>query len=152
MNFGRTLLFSVVVLVSAGCSDDPIAERGTPLPDLNEITEPIGDWSLLSVLVDRRPADSQLLLQSPITVDLNAVVGPGVFDYRQRMAKAGPLVRDGELLVAVTPQGPDAAYLVIDEPQRAIEAGWKKDGRWHVERTAGSEIRRPRPVQLLVAG
>lgn len=144
-------LLAALVLVLAGCEEDTtVAPADTKLPPLNEIAETPGDWSLLNVLVDRHPDGSELLVQSPISIDLNAMVGPAIFDYRQRMAAAGPLTRDGDLLYSVTPPGPNAAYLIIDPDQRAIAAGWKKDGKWHVQHTAGADMRNPRPVQVLL--
>ena len=135
-----TLLAAAAVIGLAACGSDAVADRDGPVPNLSEMVEPHGDWSLLNVLVDRPPAQSELLKQSPITVDLNALVGARIFDYRERMAAAGPLVRNGTMLVSVTPSGPDAAYLMIEPKDNAIEAGWRESGRWHVERTGACGV------------
>ncbi len=144
-------LVAAAAIGLAACGNDAVADRDAPVPNLSEMVETQGDWSLLNVLANRRPAESELLMQSPITVDLNAMLGPRVFDYRKRMAAAGPLVRIGTTLVSVTPLGPNAAYLMIEPSDYAIEAGWRESGRWHVERTAGTAMRRPRQVEELLA-
>ncbi len=145
-----TLLVAVAVIGLAACGSSAVADRDAPIPKLNEMVEKRGDWSLLNVLVNRPPAESELLMQSPITGDLNAMLGAQVFDYRKRMAAAGPLVRDGTMLVSVTPPGPNAAYLMIEPGETVLEAGWRKSGRWHVERTAGTTMQRPRQVEALL--
>ena len=145
-----TMLAAATVISLAACSDDAVADRDGPVPNLSEMAETPGDWSLLNAFVDRPQADSDLFKQSPITVDLNAMLGPRIFDYRKRMAAAGPLVRNGTMLVSVTPPGPDAAYLMIEPGDNVIEAGWRESGRWHVERTAGTAMRRPRQVEALL--
>jgi len=150
MKMRSTLLVAVVVIGLAACGSSAVADRDAPVPNLSEMVETRGDWSLLNVLVDRPPAESELLMQSPITVDLNAMLGAQVFDYRKRMVAAGPLVRDGTMLVSVTPSGPHAAYLMIEPGDNVIEAGWRRSGRWHVERTAGTTMRRPRQVEALL--
>ncbi len=149
MKMCRTLLAAAAVIGLAACGSSAVADRDAPVPNLSETVETRGDWSLLNVLVDRPPAESELLMQSPITVDLNAMLGPRVFDYRKRMVAAGPLVRNGTMLVSVTPPGPNAAYLVIEPSDNVLEAGWRRSGRWHVERTAGTTMRRPRQVEAL---
>ncbi len=143
-------LVAAAVIGLAACGNDAVADRNAPVPNLSEMVETQGDWSMLNVLVDRPPAESELLMQSPITVDLNAMLGPRVFDYRKRMAAAGPLVRNKTMLVSVTPPGLNAAYLMIEPSDYAIEAGWRESGRWHVERTAGTAMRRPRQVEALL--
>ena len=150
MKMRWTLLAAAAAIGLAACGNDAVAARDGPLPNLSEMVETSGDWSLLNAFVDRPQAESDLLKQSPITVDLNAMLGPRIFDYRERMAAAGPLVRNGPMLVSVTPPGPDAAYLMIEPADNAIEAGWRESGRWHVERTAGTAMRRPRQVDALL--
>ncbi len=150
MKMRWTLLAAAAVIGLAACGSDAVADRDGPVPNLSEMVETQGDWSLLNVLVDRPPAESELLMQSPITVDLNAMLGPRIFDYRKRMAVAGPLVRNGTMMVSVTPPGPDAAYLMIEPGDNVIEAGWRESGRWHVERTAGTAMRRPMEVEALL--
>ncbi len=72
-----TLLAAAAVVGLAACGSDAVADRDGPVPNLSEMVETQGDWLLLNVLVDRRPAESELLMQSPITVDLNAMLGQG---------------------------------------------------------------------------
>jgi len=97
MKMRWTLLAAAAVIGLAACGSDAVADRDDPIPNLSEMVGTQGDWSLLNVLVDRPPVESELLMQSPITVDLNAMLGPRIFDYRERMAVAGPLVRNGTI-------------------------------------------------------
>ena len=145
----RSLAAAAVVGLAA-CNSGAVADRNTRVPNLNEMVDTQPDWSLLKVLTNRRPAESELLMQSPITGDLNAMMGPKIFGYRKQMAVAGPLLRDGTMLISVTAPGPHAAYLIIEPAEFAIEAGWRESGCWHVERTAGTALRRPRQVEALL--
>ena len=143
---------AVAVIALPACDGGAVADRNAKVPNLNEMVETQPDWSLLEVLANRRPAESELLMQSPITVDLNAMMGSKIFGYRKQMAVAGPLTRNGTMLVSVTAPGPHAAYLMIEPAKFAIEAGWRESGRWHVERTAGTALRRPSQVEALLVG
>lgn len=119
-----------------------------------EVTEaPAADWTALEPAIGRTPADSGMLSKGPIVTDLSALLGPNSARYRAVMEqRSGPLRRDGALLVAMTPPGPQAAYLIVDTEQLALEAGFRNGGEWIVRRTHSAELARPASVEALVAG
>lgn len=137
-------------LALSGCGDDTkYAQQAVP-PALNEMAETPGDWSRLTGAVGRTPGDSGLLTNSPITVDLNAMLGAQVEAYRAAMADAGPLVREDGVWVSRSRTG--NGYLVIQPRDHAMEAGLRQDGKWRTFRTAGSDVPRPATVRALVQG
>ena len=98
-----------------------------------------GDWTKLDGMIDRRPSESGLFDNSPITVDTNARLGPSAKAYRDAMMAAGPLTRQGNYLVA---KGP-AAWLVLDPEGHAFHAGLIRNGRLEEWQTAGTDVPRP---------
>jgi len=66
MKMRWTLLAAAATIGLAACGNDAVADRDDPIQNLSEMVETPGDWSLLNVLVDRPPAESELLRQSPI--------------------------------------------------------------------------------------
>ena len=119
---------------------------------LDQMVEPVGDWSGLNPAIGRTPNDSGMLTKGPLVTDLNAMLGDDAIAFRQRMVeRAGALTREGGLLVTVTPPGPEAAYLVIDARTNVMEAGWRDAAGWRAERTAGAELSLPPAVVALRA-
>ena len=70
MKMRWTLLAAAAAIGLAACGNDAVADRDGSLPNLSEMVETSGDWSLLNAFVDRPQAESDLLKQSPITVCL----------------------------------------------------------------------------------
>lgn len=136
-------------LALAACREEAPPEN-LEIPDLNVIAETPGDWSALSGMIGRTPVESGLFEKSPITVDLNATLGQAAPAYREAMGDAGPLKREGTVLVTTSRSG--RAYLVILPSDHAFEAGLKTAHGWRAFRTPGAEVPRPASVQRLIAG
>ena len=62
MKMRWTLLAAAAVIGLAACGSDAVADRDVTVPNLSEMVGTQGDWSLLNVLVDRPPAESELLM------------------------------------------------------------------------------------------
>lgn len=146
----KLLIPLVLAAALAACGDSDKVAQNVALPDLNTTSETPGDWSLLALAVGRTPADSGLLAQSPITVDLNAMLGREVPRFRLAMTDATALTRDGRVLFTVG--GSDGAYLLIFPADHALEAGLKNRNGWQIFRTPASEIPRPAAITRLLAG
>ena len=149
----RPFLTPFLVLLLAACGDgDAVKDDIQPPPPLDEMVEPVGDWSGLNPAIGRTPSDSGMLTKGPLVTDLNAMLGDDAIAFRKRMVeRAGALTREGRLLVTATPPGPDAAYLVIDDRTNVMEVGWRDAAGWRAERTAGAELSLPPAVIALRA-
>jgi hypothetical protein len=125
----------------AACSNDAPdpANDNFVVPSLNQMAEAPGDWTALNGMINRRPSESGLFDNSPITVDINARLGSSAKAYRDAMMAAGPLVRQGKYLVS---KGPDA-WLVLDPAEHAFHAGLSRNGRLEEWQTAGTSVPRP---------
>ena len=132
--------FLAAACLLAACSGDDKWADNAVTPPLEQMAEAPGDWTALDGMIGRRPAESGLIENSPITVDLNARLGPSAKAYRDAMMAAGPLTRQGNLLVA---KGPDA-WLVLDPAGHAFHAGLTRGGRLEEWQTAGADV--PRPI------
>lgn len=143
----RTLILLSLSLLLPACGDQSVASNAA-VPDLNVMSETPGDWSDVRLLEGRTPAESGLFEDSPVTVDLNALVGEDVQAFRRAMATAGPIVRAGPVLWTASRDG--SAYLLIYPDDHAIEAGLKRRGVWEVFRTPGAEVPVPAPVTALL--
>ena len=127
-----------------------VADDARPAPDLDIMTTTPGNWSRLGDAIGRTPAESGLLIKSPIVTDLDAMMGARAIAYRKMMiGRGGALRRDGRYLVSVTPPGPGAAYLVIDPQQHSLDAGMLADDGWTFKRTAAAEMALPAAVRAL---
>ena len=147
------LLAAFAMLSLAACGDQGVvADNVGDIPP-TELTEaPTGDWSALRFAVGRTPAESGVLSKGPIVTDLHALVGADAITYRETLERdGGPLTRIGTLLVTASKPGENASYLIVDQDQLALEAGFRKDGRWVVRRTASSDIERPKLIDDLLA-
>ena len=142
------LSIAFALLLAACGNDDQVASNG-PLPDLATMSETPGDWSALDGLIGRTPADSGLFVASPITVDLNAMLGPSAGLYRTAMGNASRLDRLGSVLVTIGEGG--QAFLTIQPADHAIEAGIRIQGRWRLFHTPGAQVPRPAVVTALLA-
>lgn len=138
-----------LAIALAACREE-VPPENIAIPDLNVIAETPGDWTALSGMVGRTPAESGLFEESPIIVDLNARLGPAATAYREAMGDAGPLVQEGPVLVSISRSG--RAYLVILPSDHAFEAGLKTGNGWRAFRTPGADVPRPASVQRLLAG
>lgn len=134
----RTSLLPLLLL--AACSGPDKWADNAVTPPLETMAEAPGDWSALDGMVGRRPSESGLIESSAISVDLNARLGSSAKPYRDAMMAAGPLTRQGNLLVARAPD----AWLVLDPAGRAFRAGLRRDGVVEEWQTAGADVPRPR--------
>jgi hypothetical protein len=142
------LMLPVLAVLLAGCgSPDKYAENAAT-PDLAAIGETPGDWSQVALMAGRTPDESGLLQQSQISVDLNALLGRDVEQFRTAMAGAGPLTPDGSALVTVGRSG--QAYLVIVPSDHALHAGFRTAEGWRTFRTPGAEVPRVAVVERLL--
>lgn len=149
----RLLLALLLPLSLAGCDDGGVvADNVGDIPPTSVTQAPSADWSGLEPAVGRTPADSGMLTKGPIVTDLHALLAADAIAYRTRLERdGGPLTRVGNLLVTASPPGEEASYLIVDPGQLALEAGYKKGGRWVVERTASSDIARPPAITAMLA-
>lgn len=147
MKHALVLMF---VIVAACDRDGAVKDDIKPAPPLNRMVETPGDWSGIEIAVGRRPAQSAVLTNGPLPTDLNALLGEHAIDFRRRMdARGGALHEESGLLVSTTPPGEEAAYLVIDAADHAIEAGRRTTSGWQVERTPGAKFTAPPSVTRL---
>ena len=135
----RTPFLAIFLLLTACKRDDQIAAQNVVMPPLEVASETPGDWSALNTLVGRVPAESGLLENSPVSVDLNASLGPDLPAYRAAMMRAGPLQRSGDMLVTRAPD----AWLVLQPADHAFRAGLRRGGSWQEWQTPASEVPRP---------
>lgn len=141
-------MLPAVAVLLAGCGGPDKYAENAATPDLATASETPGDWSQLRPMIGQTPDESGLLRErSPISVDLNALLGPNAERFRTAMAGASPLVRQGPVLVTIAPSR--QAYLVILPSDHAFEAGFKDGGSWRTFRTAGAMVPRPPLVAQL---
>lgn len=142
-----------MLLLSACDRGGAVKDDIKPTPPLDEMVEEPGDWSGLAPAVGQTPNQSALLTKGPLPTDLNALLGEHAIDFRRRLTESGgPLREEGGMLVTMTPLGPDAAYLVIDSAEHAMEAGRMTGDGWEVVRTPGAQLTVPPSVATLRAG
>ena len=139
----RLILLSALLVPLASCSSDQQVP-GNDLPNLATMSETPGDWSDLNLMVGRNPAESGLLVDSPVIVDVDATLGPDAADFRHHMGDSTPLTKEGRLLVTRARSG--QAWLVLQPADHAFRAGMRKDGRWRQWQTAGADV--PLPPDL----
>ncbi|WP_338502702.1 hypothetical protein V6R86_05175 [Sphingomonas kaistensis] len=130
----------VALSLLAACSNDEPPVNNAAAPPLEQMSEDPGDWTALNGMIGRRPSESGLIDSSPISVDLNARLGSSAKAFRDAMMTAGPLTRQGNLLVS---KGPNA-WLVLDPEGHAFRAGLIRNGRLEEWQTAGTDVPRPR--------
>lgn len=130
----RLLLPLALLAATAACSEEKPPSNA--LPSLETMTEDAGNWSALDDLVGRRPAESGLVENSPIEVDLSARLGRDSAAFRDAMMRAGPLERSGPLMMS---QGPDA-WLVIQPGEHAFHAALKTPQGWKEWSTPGAAV------------
>lgn len=102
------------------------------------MSETPGDWSALDAMVGRTPFESGLLESSSVTVDINATLGPEARTFRNAMADAGPLRREGDLLVSRSRSG--KAWLVLQPADHAFRAALRTENGWRQWTTPGSDV------------
>lgn len=125
-------------LFLAACGPDRSGENAVT-PQLSQMTEDPGDWSAVQKMVGRTPADSSLLDNSPVAVDVAAKLGPDFAAYRSAMMQAGPLRREGNLLVARAPD----AWLVLQPGDHAMRLALRTRSGWREWQTAGANVPAP---------
>lgn len=128
-------------LALLACSDGEAITNNHAVPPIEVIAETPGDWSALNEMVGRTPFESGLLDNSPITVDVNATLGPAAQAFRDAMADAGPLRRQGPLLVSRSASG--RAWLVLQPADHAFRAALRTDRGWREWQTPAAEVPRP---------
>lgn len=136
-------------LFLAACSNDGNIAENAVTPPLNVTSETPGDWSELAGMIGRTPAASGLFEKSPVTIDLNALLGPDAIRYRRAAETGSALVKDGPVLVTVG--GDRTSYLVILPSDHAISAGLKQNGRWRVWTTPAAQVPEPARIAALRA-
>lgn len=129
----------VCLLALSSCSGPDKWADNAAVPTLNVTSETPGDWSALSGMIGRRPSESGLIDTSAISVDLNALLGPDKQAFRSAMMRAGPLTRQGDLLVARSPDG----WLVIQPEEHAMRAALRRGGRVQEWQTPGTDVPAP---------
>lgn len=137
----RFILLSLslpLLLAACGSGDDGVAE-GAAVPTLAVMSEKPGDWTALDGMVGRRPAESGLIENSPISVDLDARLGEHAGRFRDAMMRAGPMVREGRLMVV---RGPDS-WLVIDPADHSFRAAMQDHGQLREWQTPGASLPAP---------
>ena len=146
-------LTAFALLSLAACQGEGVvADNVGDIPPIEQTEAPTGDWSALKFAVGRTPADSGVLSKGPIVTDVHALVGADAITYRETLERdGGPLTQVGKLLVTASKPGENASYLIVDQDQLALEAGYKKGGRWVIERSASAEIARPPAIEALLA-
>lgn len=150
----RSLLLAVsLVLLLGACGDEgAVKDDIKPAPPLDEMVEPVADWSALVPAVGQTPAQSAMLTKGPLVTDLNAMLGENAIPFRRRMVGKGGVLHEEEgILVTRTGPGPDAGYLLVDLKGRAMEAGYRTKAGWEIKRTPGAALTVPKSVQALRA-
>jgi len=142
-------LVLVLAILTAACNQNDKIAQNAAMPPLNVASETPGDWSDLNLLVGRTPADSGLFADSPITVDLNALLGAQATTYRRAIEGGSALTRVGPVLVTVAPDR--SAYLLLYPADHALEAGLKTASGWRQWNTPGSHVPRPAAIGQLLA-
>ncbi|WP_300972902.1 hypothetical protein [Sphingomonas sp. LHG3406-1] len=132
----RTAILVLLAASAAACSGNEKVADNAVMPALDVASETPGDWSGLVEMVGRRPSESGLIESSAISVDLNALLGPDAGAFRDAMMRAGPLARDGDLLVARAPD----AWLVLDPADHAFRAALRQGGSVREWQTPGAEV------------
>jgi hypothetical protein len=145
----KQLALVLAALLTAACNQNDRIAQNAATPPLNVMSETPGDWSDLRLLVGRTPAESGLFEDSPITVDLNALLGPDAIVYRRAIKGGSALTRSGDVFVTVAPDR--SAYLVIYPADHALEAGLKRANGWRRWNTPGSQVPRPPAIEQLLA-
>lgn len=135
----RPSLLLLPILLATACSGNEKVSENAVMPPLDVVSETPGDWSGLDSLIGRLPADSGLFENSPVSVDLNATLGPDLAAYRSAMMRSGPLRREGSLMVARAPD----AWLVLDPEDHAFRAAMKGPRGWREWQTPGAEVPLP---------
>jgi len=139
----------LLAILTAACNQNDTIAQNAAMPPLNVASETPGDWSDLRLLAGRTPADSGLFEDSPITVDLNAMLGRDAITYRRAIEGGSVLTPVGPVLVTLAPDR--RAYLVIYPADHALEAGLKTATGWRRWNTPGSDVPRPVAITQLLA-
>ncbi|GAA4010695.1 hypothetical protein GCM10022280_04950 [Sphingomonas swuensis] len=134
----RHFLLVLPILLASACSGDEKVSSNAATPSLEVMTEQPGDWSELDRMVGRTPFESGLLDESPVTVDINSVLGPEASRFRDAMADAGPLTRRDDLLVATSKSG--KAWLVLQPGEHAFRAALRTGQGWREWSTPGTNV------------
>jgi hypothetical protein len=140
----------VLAILLSGCGGPDKYADNAATPDLATISETPGDWSQLRPMIGQTPDESGLLRErSPISVDLNALLGSEAGRFRTAMAGASPLVSDGAALVTLSPSRD--AFLAIVPADHALHVGLRGPEGWRTYRTPGADSRLPPQVQALLS-
>lgn len=136
----RNLAAALAALTLAACSQsDAVAPQNSATPTLESLSDAPNDWSGLSGAVRRSPGESGLFVSSPISTDLNAMLGTDVIAFRRAMVDAGPL-RQGPDDTLVTRSESGAGWVVLQPGDHAMATGFRDGSGWRVHRTPGSHV------------
>ena len=138
----------VLAILTTACNQNDRIAQNAATPPLEVTSETPGDWSDLRLLTGRTPADSGLFQDSPITVDLNALLGAEATNYRRAIEGGSALTQVGPVLV--TTAADRTAYLGIHPSDPALEAGLKTAAGWRRWNTPGSRVPRPAAIGQLL--
>ena len=143
-------MLPALALLLAGCGGPDKYAENAATPDLAMASETPGDWSQLRPMIGQTPDESGLLRErSPISVDLNALLGPDAERFRTAMAGASPLLSDGAALVTISPSR--RAYLAIVPADHALHVGLRDETGWRNYRTPGADSSLPAQVRALLS-
>ena len=157
-------------LALSGCNQTPRASEPANVENGSTSAEPsaalnvatpsddiagTADWGSLDTFVNRNPIESGLLDRSPISSDLEALLGDRTAVLKSNLETSSPLEREGSTLFTSGNKahegGSDAAYLLIAPAAKAIEVGLWQKGKLSVYKTPGSHIAKPGDIRTLIS-
>lgn len=157
-------LASALALSAAACGSpenkDSVAQSTAPAestaaPAATAPDAATADWASLDGLVGKYPRDSKLIEDSVITADLKTLMGAKYKTLQANMATQSPLERDGSVLYTSGNKahegGVNAAYILIDPSQRALEVGLWEGGKLTTYTSHGANLTKPKDIQTMIA-
>ncbi|GAW41891.1 hypothetical protein SH203_02302 [Brevundimonas sp. SH203] len=153
------VLVSALTLSIAACGSPERSDAPAP-PAAPAQVAPIAvpaatDWTSLNALVGQYPNASKLIEDSAVTADLKTLLGDKYETLRANMQTQAPLEREGSVLYTSGNKahegGINAAYMMIDPTQRAMEVGLWENGKLTTYSTQGSSLPKPKDIQTMIA-
>jgi hypothetical protein len=158
-------LVSALTFSIAACGSPERSDRSAP-SDAPQQTAPTdvapppaapaqADWSSLNALVGQYPNASKLIEDSAVTPELKTLLGAKYETLATHMQTQSPLEREGSVLYTSGNKahegGTNAAYILIDPTQRALEVGLWENGKLTTYSTQGATLAKPKDIQTLIA-
>lgn len=154
-------LASALALSAAACGSpenkDSVAQSAAPAesPSAPAPDAATANWASLDGLVGQYPRDSKLIEDSVITADLKTLMGAKYETLQANMATQSPLERDGSVLYTSGNKahegGVNAAYILIDPAQKAMEVGLWEGGKLTTYTSHGANLTKPKDIQTMIA-